>query len=122
MSDNLQNNQEAGQEEQPSYQPASFQRRVIAWVGVAYMVILVLATTYMMATAQYLSGTAGLLVCPAAVGVAVIAIHRYRKGEMKVDNARNFTIALVFLCFVAFVMGLVCGGPNLLAHLEALFA
>ena len=110
------------EQEQPSYRPASFERRTIAWVGVVYMVILVLATTYMMATAQYLSGTAGLLVCPAAVGVAVIAIHRYRIGEMKMENARNFTIALVFLCFVAFVMGLVCSGTNLIAHLEALFA
>ena len=114
--------EQSEQSGQPTYQPASFQKRVIAWVGVAYMVILVLSTTYMMATARTLSGTAGLLVCPAAAGAAVIAIHRYRAGEMKVDNARNFTIALVFLCFVAFVMGLVCGGSNLIAHLEALFA
>lgn len=105
---------------QPSYQPASFSRRVIAWVGVAYMVILVLATTYMIATAQYLSGTAGLLVCPAAVGAAVIAIHRYRAGEMK--NGRNFTLALVFLCLVAFATGLACSVPNLIVHLKGLFA
>lgn len=105
---------------QPSYQPASFSRRVTAWVGVAYMVILVLATTYMLATAQYLTGTAGLLVCPAAVGIAVIAIHRCRIGEMK--NGRNFTLALVFLCIVACLTGLACSIPNLILHWKGLFA
>lgn len=107
------------QEKKPSYTPASFERRTIAWAGVAYMVILVLSTTYMIATAQGLSGTAPLLVCPAAAAAAVILVHKYRQGE--ISQGRNFTIAAVFLCFVAFMMGLVCGGTPLIAHLKALF-
>lgn len=120
MCDNESNVHAETEGEQPSYQPASFQRRVIAWVGVAYMIILVLATTYMIATAQYLSGTAGILVCPAAAGIAVLAIHRYRVGEMA--RGRNFTIALVFLCIAASAVGLSVGVPNLMTHLRGLFA
>lgn len=101
-------------EEKPSYTPASFEKRTLAWVGVVYMVYLVIGVTYMIATAKVLTGTAQLLLPPAAVGVAVIAIHRYRQGKIK--EGRNFMLALIFLCFVAFVIGLVCGIPGLLAN------
>ena len=115
MSDpNLNGQDESREEKRPSYTPASFEKRVAAWVGVIYMVMLTLSVTYMIATARVLTGTAYLLLPPAAVGVAVIAIHRQRLGQ--VSEGRNFTIALVFLCFVAFITGLICGIPNLLAN------
>ena len=112
--------QEEVREETSSYTPASFERRVIAWMGVVYMVILVLATTYLIATASYLTGTAPILVAPAAVGAAVIVIHKYRKGE--ISQGRNFMLAAVFLCVVAFATGLACGVPPLLEHVKGLFA
>ncbi len=97
-----------------SYTPASFEKRVVAWVGVVYMIMLVLSLTYMISTAKILTGTAFLLLPPAAVGVAIIAIYRYRQS--KSVQGRNFTLALVFLCFVALVMGLIRGIPNLLSN------
>lgn len=106
-------NQESGNKT-PSYIPASFEKRVVAWVGVIYMIMLVLSVTYMMATAKVLTGTSFLLLPPAAVGVSIITIYRYRQG--KIVQGRNFALALVCLCFVAFVMGLVCGISNLLTN------
>lgn len=116
MADNDPNLNDTGAagDTKPSYTPASFEKRVWAWVGVVYMVMLVLAVTYMIATAKVLTGTAFLLLPPAAVGAAIVAVHRYRRG--KISQGRNFTLALLFLCFVAFVLGLVCGIPNLLAN------
>lgn len=108
--------EETGTEPSPAYTPASFEKRVAAWVGVVYMVMLVLSVTYMIATAKVLTGTAFLLLPPAAVGVAIVAIHRQRTGRSKVNEGKYFTFALVFLCFIAFAMGLVCGIPNLLAN------
>ena len=104
------------QQEQPSYQPASFERRTVAWVGVAYMVILVFATTYMISTAQYLSGTAGLLIVPAAVGGGIISLRRFseRKGAL--------WILLTALCAAAAAFGLWTSVPALLDHLKGLFA
>ena len=101
---------------QPSYQPASFNRRVIAWVGVAYMVILVLSTTYMIATAQSLSGTAGLLLVPAAVGGGVILLRRFAQSK------GALWLLLTAICCAAAVFGLWTSVPTLLEHLKGLFA
>ena len=104
------------EEKKEPFVPSSFEKRVAAWVGVFYMVMLTFAVTYMIATAKVLTGIAPLLLPPAAVGVAIIAIYRHRKGKMRVDGSKWFTPALVFLCLIAFIMGLVTGIPVLLAH------
>lgn len=102
----------------PAYTPASFEKRTAAWVGVAYMILIVLATTYMIATAQVLSGTAPLLLVPGAAGVAVTAVHRHRQSPSR--TGLLLTVCLVALCILACGLGLLWGLPSLLAHLEAL--
>lgn len=103
-------------EEGGGSQRASFEKRVAAWVGVVYMVMLVLAMTILIAkSGTGLNGTFPLLLCPAAVGAAIIAVYRKRNGR-SVSQERYFTPALVFLCFLAFVIGLICGLPPLLAQ------
>ena len=104
------------EEKREPFVPSSFEKRVAAWVGVFYMVMLLFATTYMIATAKVLTGVAPLLLPPAAVGVSVIAIYRHKQGKMRVDGSKWFTPALVFLCFLAFILGLMTGLPVLLAH------
>ena len=101
------------EEESSGYTPAPFEKRVAAWVGVIYMVMLTLSVTYMIATAQVLTGTAFLLLPPAAVGVAVIAIHHYRQGDRKLA----VTVAVTVLCAAVFLLGLAYGIPTLLAQL-----
>lgn len=97
------------------FTPASFEKRVAAWVGVVYVVMLLLAATFTLATGRMLTATAPILLPPAAVGTAVVAVYRWRRGQ--ISEGRNFTLALLFLCFMALVVGLVCGVPPLLAHL-----
>lgn len=109
-----QEKQQAEQEDKPSYVPASFEKRVAAWVGVVYMVMIVFAMTYAIATGGPLINVQYLLLPPGAVGVFIVAIYRYRRGKIK--EGRNFTAALLFLCVIAFLMGLICGVPNLLAN------
>lgn len=102
-------------EEKPSFTPASFEKRVLAWVGVAYMVFLVLGIVILVATrGTGLANTFPILLCPAAVGAAVIGIYRERAGKNK--EGRYFTWALVFLCVVAFAVGVIGGIPPLLAN------
>lgn len=103
------------EQEKPSFVPASFEKRVLAWVGVAYMVMLVLAICILIATSgKGLANTFPLLLCPAAVGAAIIGVYREKNGKNK--EGRNFTFALVFLCAAALFVGLVCGIPPLLAN------
>ena len=68
----------ADQEKRPDPQeaedwtPASPAKRVIAWVGVVYMVCLVLLNLYPFYTGgRYLTGVGPLLVCPGVAGLAV---------------------------------------------------
>ena len=59
------------QEESSSYTPASPVKRIIAWVGVTYMLIFVLLNLYpFFHGGAYLQGLAPLLVCPGAAGLA----------------------------------------------------
>ena len=117
MDENREKQTEAPENEKKSYTPASFEKRVAAWVGVVYMVILVLAITILIATGGTgLANTFPLLLPPAAVGAAVISIHRQKEGKMPEKEGHYFTPAILFLCFLAFVIGLVCGIPPLLAN------
>ena len=100
--------------ENQGYTPASFEKRVAAWVGVVYALMLCAAMTYMMSTAKVLTGIAPLLLPPAAVGAAVVVIHRYRKGEP--GAGRLLTLVMLLLCVAALLLGLVMGIPALLAN------
>ena len=97
----------------PSYTPASFEKRTVAWVGVVYMLMLTAAMTYLISTGKVLTGIAPLLLPPAAVGAAVIVVHRHRTG---VASNRYFTFAMFFLCITGFLLGLALGLPGLLAN------
>lgn len=117
MDENKEKSTQTPEEEKPSYTPASFEKRVAAWVGVVYMVMLVFAIVILIATGgQGLANTFPLLLPPAAVGAAVIAVHRQKEGKMPEKEGRYFTPAIIFLCFAAVVLGLVCGIPSLLAN------
>ena len=67
MSDERNKTPGSSQEEQPGepYTPASPLKRIWAWVGVVYMVIIVFLMTYMYGTGTYLQGIAALMLVPA---------------------------------------------------------
>ena len=65
------------EKEQQPIKYATPMQRLWAWVGVVYMVILVLLTTYALA---YLRGIGGLMLAPALCGLGSSAILRYRQG------------------------------------------
>lgn len=96
-------------------QYASPVKRLWAWVGVVYMVILVLFSTYSMASGHNLTGTAGLLVSPALCGLGGTAILRYRQGM-----GRGGLWACLLVAGGAFalaVWNLIQGVPILLSQL-----
>ena len=69
-------------EEQP-VQPVKYAtplQRLWAWVGVVYMVILVLLSTYALSHGAYLRGIGGLMLSPALCGLGGTVILRYRQG------------------------------------------
>ncbi len=90
-------------------------QRLWAWVGVVYMVILVLLTTYALAHAAYLRGIAPLMMVPALAGVGGSAIVRYRQGQGR--GGLPACILLSGACGLLVVFNLIRGMPVLLAQL-----
>lgn len=90
-------------------------KRLWAWVGVAYMVILVLLTTYALAHGGYMTGIAPLMMIPALCGLGGSVILRYRSGQGRGGLA--VCVGLSDVCFLLALVDLIRGLPVLLAQL-----
>lgn len=101
------------QPDNQGYTPASFEKRVAAWVGIGYMLMLMALVTYTIATARTLPGTAPLLVVPLGVGVPFIVVHRQRQGTA--PGGLVVSVLMCAVCVAAVVLGLWLGLPALIA-------
>ena len=102
-----------------SYTPASFEKRTAAWMGVAYMVMVLFVITFAIFTGgKELPGTFPLFLIPAAAAVAVIAVFRQRKGTAGLRG----TVVIILLCAAAVVLGAYLGGPALVSALQTVYS
>ena len=114
MSDHMQN---TSQEEQEPYTPSHPIKRILAWVGIIYMAAIVLLNLYpFFSQGRYLQGVAPLLVCPGAVGMAIIALYQLRQTPSKGFRAALALLALA--CLVVAAVGLWDGIPALISGWE----
>ena len=92
------------EEEREPYVPAGPVKRALAWMGVIYMVIIVLLTTYNLATGEALHGIPGLLLAPACGGLSAVAFLKFREDRR---GAMAFVgTAAAAACAVNLVLGL----------------
>lgn len=111
-----QNNKPQEQEEREPYTPASPAKRILAWVGVAYMVIIILLNLYAFTNqGGMIRGIGPLMLCPAVAGLGVLSVLRYRSGQSR--GGLVGAVFMVGLCAVVFIGGLVVGIPALLGQL-----
>lgn len=111
------------EEKQPQVPPepvvyASPLKRLWAWVGVVYMVIIVLLMTYMFANGAYLHGIAPLMVIPAIGGLAASAVCLWVTGGKQNRSGPRFALLLliVALCAAICIYNLSVGIPALKAN------
>ncbi|MCI8537121.1 MAG: hypothetical protein HFF18_00435 [Oscillospiraceae bacterium] len=97
------------------YTPASPTKRILAWVGIVYMVILVLLNVYALATGTMLRGITGLMVAPACGGLAAITWTSYKKGQYR--GGRTGALFVVILAAASCLLSLAWGIPALLSAL-----
>lgn len=90
-------------------------KRLWAWVGVVYMVILVLLSTYGLAHGAYLQGIAPLMMVPALCGVGGAVILRYRSGWGR--GGLPACILISGTAFLLAILDLIRGIPVLIAQL-----
>jgi hypothetical protein len=99
--------------EEEGYIPSSPTKRVMAWIGVVYMVIVVFLTTYIYATAAPLQNVAPLLSIPALVGFGIMVLvnHRTTGKPRKIP-----AILLALICFGAALYSLPLGIFGLMSN------
>ena len=112
MDENKVQNQETPTE---PLQYATPVQRIWAWVGVVYMVILVLLTTYALAHGSYLRGIGGIMISPALGGLGATVILRYRQGK-----GRGGVLPCILIAGASFLLSLwnvIRGIPAILSQL-----
>ena len=109
--------QDRPQDETEPYVPASPVKRILAWTGVAYMVIFVLLNLYpFFRGGEYLRGVGPLLVCPGCLGLGAVAVWQLRQKECA-SSRKAAMLALASACAVVLILGLLDGLPALVAGL-----
>ncbi|MCI9264720.1 MAG: hypothetical protein HFF06_09115 [Oscillospiraceae bacterium] len=104
-------------EEKPA-QPVKYAtplQRLWAWVGVAYMILLVLLSTYALSHGDYLRGIGGIMVSPALCGLGATAILRHRQGVGR--GGLPACVLVSGASFLLAVWNVTRGLPALLAQL-----
>ncbi len=103
------------EQEKQEIKYATPMKRLWAWVGVVYMVILTLLNVYGLAHGYFLTGIGPLMVTPALVGLGCAAILRFREGKGR--GGLVVCILLSGACFALAVWNLIRGVPVLVAQL-----
>lgn len=95
------------------YTPASPVKRTLAWIGVAYMVILVALTTYFYFTASWLGNLGPLLTVPGLIGLGALALVSWRTAGRP---GKWPAIALAAVCWLLAAATLPIGIAGLLSN------
>jgi hypothetical protein len=98
----------------PTYVPASPQKRILAWVGVVYMVMITLLFNYQLAHGTTINGITGLMLSPAICGIAANLIYSYHARISRFGIAG--LILLLLLCLAALILCLLQGIPMLISQ------
>ena len=100
--------------QESSYQPASFEKRAAAWMGIAYTLMFFFVVTFALYTGgRELPGTFPLFLVPVSVTLAVILARRLKLGTCP-GGVAGGVLGLV-LCAAGVLLGLALGVPALLA-------
>lgn len=103
-------------EEHEGYTPASFEKRTAAWMGIAYVLMLLFVLNFMLFTGgRQLPGTFPLFLLPVSVALAVVLIHRLRTKTIP-GGIAGAVLGLI-ACAAGIFFGLALGVPALLAAL-----
>ena len=104
--------QESPAEEKPSYTPATFEKRVTAWMGIGYVLIIMFAITFAIFTGgKTLAGAFPLFLVPVCIAAAVITVYRYCKGEAMYNGTLMTTVLIVVICIAVAGFGVAMAVP-----------
>ena len=101
----------------PAYTPAHPIKRIVAWVGIVYMVCLVGLNLYpFFHGGDYLTGVAPLFACPGIAGLLAIALWSLRQKDTTYSKKASMAV-LALVCVVGLIVSLALGIPPLMEGL-----
>lgn len=101
------------QEEDAGFIPASPVKRTLAWIGLAYALILLALTTYFFFTASMLGNLGPLLTVPGLIGLGALALVSWRTAG---KPGKWPAIALAVLCWLLALVTLPIGITGLMSN------
>ena len=104
--------------EDRGYTPASPLKRTMAWIALAYVLILLALTTYYFYTGTTLGNLAPLLTVPGLIGLGALALVSWRSTGRP---GRGPAILLAILCWLAALATLPIGLTGLLSNFGVVF-
>ncbi len=107
------------QAQKAAYTPASVEKRIAAWMGLGYMLMLLFVLTFSIFTGgKTLPGTFPLLLLPICAAAAALSVYHRRKGAASLP----LTVFIVAVCVFGILLGLALGGPALVAAIQGAYA
>lgn len=101
-------------QEGQSWTPASFEKRAAAWMGVAYMLMLLFILNFtLFSGGKELPGTFPLFLVPVCVTLAVVIVRRLKTGAL--PGGRAGGVLALAACAAGTVLALALGVPALIA-------
>lgn len=99
------------------YTPASFEKRAAAWMGIAYMLMLIFVINFAIYTGgRQLPGTFPLFLVPVCVTLAVVILRRLKSRALP-GGLPGGVLALI-ACAAGTLLGLALGIPALMAAFQ----
>lgn len=98
---------------EPGYTPASPVKRTLAWIGLAYMLILVALTTWFYFTGSTLGNLGPLLTVPGLIGLGAVSLVSWRSTGRP---GKWPAIALAALCWLLALVTLPIGIIGLMSN------
>lgn len=104
-------------QEKQTYTPASFEKRAAAWMGIAYVLMLLFILNFSLFTGgRQLPGTFPLFLAPVSVTLAVVVLRRMKNRQLPGGAAGG--IAALAACAAGALLGLGLGVPALIAAFQ----
>ena len=101
------------EKEGSGFTPSSPVKRTLAWIGLAYMLILLALTTYFYFTGAGLGNLGPLLTVPGLIGLGAVALVSWKSTGRP---GKGGAIALAVLCWLLALVTLPIGMIGLLSN------
>ena len=95
------------------YTPASPVKRTLAWIGLAYVLIFLVLTTYFYFTGTMLGNLAPLLTVPGLIGLGAVALVSWRTAG---KPGKRPAVALAAICWLLALVTLPIGVAGLMSN------